>query len=347
MDEAQHLDPDQQIDPDAPSVKDRYIGCLLGMGIGDALAMPARGLTLEEIQARYGRIEDYHPLLDQQDDVAVPAGQFTDNTELALCLGESLVSANGFLDPDAAGYRFNLLRSTEYAHFLGQTTREALVRADESGDYQAGLGGDGSAGASPAARVVPVALVHALTKFNAEVFVREVLRSSLITHAHPEAVNGAIAMAYALRLVVRRELPPELVINEVLAFIDEDAVAKKLRRAQSLIERGTSRPDDHDVLAELGTSGYVAEAVASALYLFAAHAADFEGAVLAAANAGGATSTIGAMTGALCGAWVGASAIPPRLVDGLDGRMYILMAAPTVLRVAQVRAGLFLQLHQR
>lgn len=339
------LDADQRPDPDAPTVKDRYVGCLLGMGIGDALAMPSRGMTREQIASTFGRLDSYRPLTDDAGEIRVPAGQFTDNSELALCLAESLVSSNGFLDPDAAGYRFQQVLNSDYNHFLGRTTRRALEAAASSGEYQNGVGGEDSAGAGPAARVAPVALVHALSSFNAEVFVREVLRSTLITHASPEAVNGAVAVAFALRLIVRRELPPEMVIDEVLAFIDEDEVASRLRQAKNLLlESGT---DTQDALVELGTGGYVAESVASAMFLFSRYAEDFRTAVVEAANTGGATSSIGTITGALCGAWIGAANIPVDLVDGLDGRMYILMAAPTVLRVAQLRAGLYLQLHQR
>lgn len=344
MDDTEHIDADQRMDPFAPGVKDRFIGCLLGMGIGDALALPSRGLSRDEIETLYGRIETYQPLRDQEGEVHVPAGQFTDNTELALCLAESLVTSNGFLDPDSAGYRFQQVLSSDYNHLLGATTRRSLERAAETGDYQSGAGGEGTAGAGPAARVAPIALVHALGDFNAEVFVREAMRSSLITHSHPESVNGAIAVAYALRLIVRRELPPEMVIPEVLAFIDEDDVARRLRRAGRLVESGVE-PDE--ALRQIGTSGYVAEAVAAALYLFTVFPDDFKAAVLTAVNAGGATSSVASIVGALGGAWVGAERLPAELIDGLDGRMYILMAAPTVLKVAQLRAGLYLQLHQR
>jgi ADP-ribosyl-[dinitrogen reductase] hydrolase len=338
------LDADQRLDPDAPGVKDRYIGCLLGMGIGDALAMPSRGMTRAQIASMFGRLESYQPETADSGETRVPAGQFTDNSELALCLAESLVSSNGFLDPDSAGYRFQQVLNSDYSHFLGRTTRRALETAATTGEYQNGTGGERSAGAGPAARVAPIALVHALSSFNSELFVREVLRSTLITHAHPEAVNGAVAIAFALRLVVRRELPPEMVIDEVLSFIDEDQVASRLRRAKHLLESGTAT---QTALSTIGTSGYVAETVSSALFLFTRYANEFRLAVEESANAGGATSSIGTITGALCGAWTGAASIPVDLVDGLDGRMYILMAAPTVLRVAQLRAGLYLQLHQR
>src|SRR5690606_27996105 len=109
MQDAPLLDADQTPDPAAPAVRDRFIGSLLGMGIGDALGMPTRGLTREEIRSHFGRVENYQPLLAEDGDMRVPAGQFTDNTELAMCLAESLVTSNGFIDPDTAGYRFQLL----------------------------------------------------------------------------------------------------------------------------------------------------------------------------------------------------------------------------------------------
>lgn len=344
MNDHHDLDADQYMDPNAPPVKDRFIGAILGMGIGDALAMPVRGMSRAEIRDAYGRVETYLPLRDEAGDMQVPAGQFTDNTELALCLAESLVSGTGFLDPVTAGYRFEQVLSSDYNHFLDPTTRAALERARDTGDYQAGLGGDGPPGAEPAARIVPIALVHALSTFNAEVFVREVLRSTLITHAHPESVNAATAMAYATRLVVRREVPPELVIGEVLSFIDEDRVAKRLRIAQRLLDTGA---DTEAALDELGTSNDAGEAVPAALYLFTRFPDDFETPVLEAVNAGGAADVIASMVGALSGAWFGAQRLPEPLIEGLDGRMYILMAAPTILRTAQLRAGFFLQLHER
>ena len=92
--------------------------------------------------------------------------------------------------------------------------------------------------------------------------------------------------------------------------------------------------------------GLATEAVSAALYLYARSGDDFRATVLTAANQGGAASTIGAVAGALSGAWLGASALPLDLVEAFDARMYLLMAAPALLRVAQMRAGLFLHLQQ-
>jgi ADP-ribosylglycohydrolase len=328
------------------TARDIFIGAFLGQAIGDALGLPGDGLAADQVQARYGRIDGYRAKLDQSGAEVAPAGQFSGNTELALCLTETLVTNNGLVDPEAAGFRFRQVSAGQYGHLLSATTREALEQAEASGDFQNGIGGDAGNEADPAVRVTPIALSHVLGPLNAELFVREVLRATAITHTHPEAVNGALAFAYALRLAARRETTPAMIIDDVLAFIDEDAVAKNLRRASALV-RATGQPSfENEILRELGSSSRPTEAIPAALALYAIHGNDIRSLGLAAANLGGASSTVGALAGALVGASLGAEALPLDLIEGLEGRMYILMAAPALLRVAQLRAGLFLELHR-
>ena len=324
-----------------PTAADRFLGCLLGLAIGDALGMPAGSRSTDT------PITGYEPLLDADGNERVMAGQFTSHTELALCLVETLVSANGFIDPDTAGYRFVQVLRSEHGHFLDDTSREAIERADATGEYQHGLAGAGPIEPGPAARVVPIGLVHALGPINTEMFVREVMRATLITHADPDAVNGALALAWAVSLAVQHEVVPEMVASEVLAFIDEDDTARKLRiAAEALVIRASSERDDA-ILARIGPGDTIAEAIARALYLFGMYPNDFETAVLAAASSGRQGAAVGAMVGALVGARIGAQALPISLVEGLEGRMYMLMAGPALFRTAQRRAGLFLPLHQR
>jgi ADP-ribosylglycohydrolase len=329
------------------SMKDRFLGCLLGLAIGDALGMPVEGWTHERIERTYGRITDYVPRIDDAGNQIVAAGEITDDTELALCHVESLTASGGFVDPETIGMRFLRLYNSDSRKFMGRTTNLALARADETKDFQNGVVGDWPAGNGVASRIAPIGLMHALSRLNAEVFSREVMRAGLVTHSHPESLNGALAVAYAVRLIAAQEVPPEVLIDEVAAFIDEDEVARRLRLARQLSRAGRKRMPDLDNLARIGTSGYVAESVAAALYCFVSYPHDFERAVLTAVNAGGDTDSIGAITGALAGAQAGASGIPPRLVEGLEGRMYLLVAAPGLYRAAQRRAGLFLQLHRR
>jgi ADP-ribosylglycohydrolase len=329
------------------SLKDRFLGCLLGLAIGDALGMPVEGWTDERVNTTFGWLDHYEPRRDAVGKIELEKGEITGDTEMALCLVEGLISAGGFVDPEAIGVRLVKMIERPGPNLLGKTTRGSIERMAETGDYQLGGGGAWLPGCGAAARSAPLGLLHAVGRFNPEVFTREILRAGLITHCETESLNGALAFAYAVRLVVNDEIPPEMLLAEVAAFIDEDNVARKIRQADRLVASGGERAADARNLRQIGTSGYVAEAVAAALYCYATHPDDFTAAVLPAINAGGDADTIAAMTGALVGAHLGARALPPDLVDGLDSRMYILVAAPGLYRMAQRRAGMFLKLLER
>ena len=68
--------------------KDRYIGCLLGLACGDAVG------TSVEFQPR-GSFESVTDMKGGGP-FHLKAGQWTDDTSMALCLAESLIECNGF-----------------------------------------------------------------------------------------------------------------------------------------------------------------------------------------------------------------------------------------------------------
>jgi ADP-ribosylglycohydrolase len=73
------------VQPGRPAdLLDRFLGSLLGMAIGDALGMPVAGLSSDAIAARYGWLDRFLPLLAEDGTIEVPAGTFTEDTELAL-----------------------------------------------------------------------------------------------------------------------------------------------------------------------------------------------------------------------------------------------------------------------
>lgn len=323
-------------DQHTPDPRDRYVGSLLGLALGDALVSnrdrPDAGTRQRKLDVT---------------GVEIPSAgiQYGPDTELAFCLAETLITSNGFVDPALAGARFLGVLRTPEGEALSETTRSALTLADETDDFQAGIGGVQEAG--PAVRAIPVALAHALSESNPDLVVREVMRAVLITHADPDVVNGALAVAQALRLVVRREVPVEMVLGEVLAFIDEDEVARQLRLARRVLDGERDDPGDQRMLEHFAEGSDVARSVAAGLYLFGRYFADVERLLRAIDELDGLSPISGAIAGALAGAHVGGSRIPPDLVDSLEGRMYVLMAAPALLRTAQRRAGLFFHLYQQ
>jgi poly(ADP-ribose) glycohydrolase ARH3 len=81
------------------------------------------------------------------------------------------------------------------------------------------------------------------------------------------------------------------------------------------------------------------ESVPTAIYVFLTNSESFEKALISAVNVGGDTDTIGAMTGAIAGAYHGFSQMPARWLDCLEnkvkGKTYILKLADQLFNIWQ------------
>src|SRR5918993_922685 len=86
----------------ADATENQFLGALLGMAIGDALGVPVSGMDRAEIAARFGTIDQYHRGTQTGGEDIHP-GEFTDETEVALCIVESMTANRGNLDLDTAG----------------------------------------------------------------------------------------------------------------------------------------------------------------------------------------------------------------------------------------------------
>jgi poly(ADP-ribose) glycohydrolase ARH3 len=73
--------------------------------------------------------------------------------------------------------------------------------------------------------------------------------------------------------------------------------------------------------------------VPTAIYSFLSHPSSFEEAVIYAISLAGDTDTIGAMTGAISGAYLGIEAIPSKWQERLENREYITELANRLWRI--------------
>jgi len=110
---------------------ERYRGALVGLAVGDAL-----GTTLE-----FKRPGTFAPITDMVGGgpFGMKPGQWTDDTSMALCLAENLIECRGFDPVDqltryCRGYREGHLSSTGRCFDIGNTTRTALERFEETGE---------------------------------------------------------------------------------------------------------------------------------------------------------------------------------------------------------------------
>ena len=157
---------------------DRYIGCLVGLAIGDAL-----GTTLE-----FRPKGTFKPITDMVGGgpFGLRPGQWTDDTSMALCLAESLVERHGF-DPVDQMRRYVRWWHEGYRSSrpgdcfdIGNTVSAALGRFERTGDPFAGSSDQRTAGNGSLMRLAPVQMCYCNDAREAVV---RAAQSSKTTHA--------------------------------------------------------------------------------------------------------------------------------------------------------------------
>jgi ADP-ribosyl-[dinitrogen reductase] hydrolase len=352
-----------------PEWEDRFVGCLVGLAVGDALGSPLEFKSRQEIVEDYGGpVRDYlaregtvlvagHDEIDAE---SLAPGTPTEDTRLALRQAESLVATGGLVDPADFGPRFITLLDTPWAAHMGRTTRASLIEARATGQYQSGLGGERAAGNGVAMRIAPVGLLHVCGAFSRELFLADCEKAARLTHNNPVAIGAGVALAEAVRVLCRHEIMPEDLMAAALDTLQPgylglplvgNPLRQKLLFAQDYIEERQTLVDnaesndlpidffriDLNNMERCGTTGYAPYSLAAAFYAFAARKTSFEEAVLVAINAGGDTDTIGAMTGALAGAYHGLAGIPAHWQANLGGFSDLVETARALYRVASAR----------
>ena len=307
--------------PAAVSLQDRYRGCLLGLAVGDAL-----GTTLE-----FKRPGTFTPLTDMVGGgpFGLQAGQWTDDTSMALCLAESLLGCSGFDARDqmqryVRWWEEGYLSSTGTCFDIGSTVSAALRRFSSeekrtgSGNPFAGSTNPQTAGNGSLMRLAPVPL------FFAPAGAKEVLaragESSRTTHGSAAAVDSCRYMA-ALILGALAGTPKEALLRPGFAPGGAEDIwqTDPLTESVAAVAAGSFRTKP---AARIRGTGYVVDSLEAALWAFDRSASFEEGALLAV-NLGDDADTTGAVYGQLAGAFYGEAAIPGRWLGTLCQRGFI------------------------
>jgi ADP-ribosyl-[dinitrogen reductase] hydrolase len=141
------------------TLPDRFRGCLLGLAAGDAVA------TTVEIHRR----GTFEPVIDMvgAGPFGLTAGQWADDTSMALCLAASLVECGGFdaadqMDRYVRWWKQGYMSSNGRCFDIGNTVRSALRRFAETRDPWAGSTNPRTAGNGSIMRLAPVAMFYQL-----------------------------------------------------------------------------------------------------------------------------------------------------------------------------------------
>lgn len=269
---------------------DRLEGVLLGTAYGDALGLPAEGMSARAIARRFGAMERFN-LLGRR-------GFVSDDTEQSALVAQSLARHPGDLDAAARAFRRSLLGwFLRLPWGIGLATLRACGRI-ALGLRRSGVSSGGN-GAAMRAAVIGVILSDPATRRAWSD------RFAEVTHTHPLAVEGARFVAEVAARAAGGAAPDAL--RGAREVLDQPALRDAVDAALAL---ATSEERAEAVVARLGNTGFVVHSVGLAAYAFARWGDEPLRAVREVIRCGGDTDSIGAIVGAWCGARHGAGWIP-------------------------------------
>ena len=282
-----------------PELADRALGAYLGFAIGDALGATVEFMRPREIVQQYG----VHRDIVGAGWLKLSPGQVTDDTTMSLALGDALLAGGSGALAGLLEGEEGLLRGIgdAYVRWLkakpvdcGNTCRRGILRYLHEGSLAAPFNpGDGGNGALM--RNLPAVLA---TLRDEAAFERLSMAQARLTHNHPFSDSATVGLGQLLRLLLH----------------GADHGSCRHWVAQWVEQNPAFR---HTPYRERATA-YVVDTVQTVLHFLTLHE-DFEAAMVATVNQGDDADTTGALLGMLAGARCGASMLPQRWLDRLQG----------------------------
>jgi ADP-ribosyl-[dinitrogen reductase] hydrolase len=306
-------------------LRDRFLGCLLGCAVGDALGAPYEGLwshsipDIETLLSGFAEFEGF------------PPGQYTDDTQLSLATVEAILDAEDVI-PAVVARHIARLWKTQSVVGPGGACTQAAHRFLKMGDWTSCGAPAGQAGNGTAMRTAVLGLFFLREMDRLPGVVADISR---ITHQDPRSVAGGVAIAKAAQLLTNDVRSPGAFCQEIAEATEvyEPQFAGMVRELPSLMMKspqtilqhiawsGMARPEfDKPIITP-----FVIPTVLASLWCVLENLDSWSKAVAKALGLGGDVDTLGAVVGALMGTRLGVAGIPGHLVE-------------TVLNVAKIRS---------
>jgi len=289
-----------------PAMRDRMRGALVGLAVGDAV-----GTTVE-----FCPPGSFPPVTDMTGGgpFHLKAGEWTDDTSMALCLAESLIACRGF---DATDQMHRYVRWRDEGHLsstgtcfdIGNTVGAALRAFEASSEPFSGPTGEMTAGNGSLMRLAPIPMFFFGRDADLIALAGD---SSRTTHGAAVAVDACRYFAALIAGAIAGATKDELLSARYAlrpGYWDEHA----LHPVITSIADGSFKSKEPPAIRG---SGYAADALEAALWAFH-RGEDFREGCLLAVNLGDDADTTAAIYGQLAGAFHGESGIPMAWRDRL------------------------------
>lgn len=278
-------------------MRSRVRGCAVGAAVGDALGMPLE----------FGPRQPSDQLVSTMRAGRLPPGTFTDDTEMALALAESLLDYRP-LDPVDLAQRFVAWYKAG-PDDVGNHTRAVLSRIASGEPWGQAVEAVQSrqpdaAGNGSVMRCWPAALAY---WDNLGQLLADSRLQSRVTHPHPECEAGSAFVNTTIYYLLRGNPPRESVARAMEATVGPGPLRVVIEQAP------------HRRRQDLENSGWVRHTLESAVWGLLT-TDSFESAVVQVVNLGRDADTAGAVVGALAGTTYGLQSIPSRWRSVLCGK---------------------------
>ncbi len=337
------------------TLNDRFLGCLLGGALGDALGYPVEFLRKDEITARYGKWGITSPQPDQSGFALI-----SDDTQMTLFTAEGIMWADALgAKEEAASYttyvfyayqrwlytQEGLIASREYSHVLdkrdehksmllgkemcvqrapGNTCISALMGANSHNYGRLTNKINDSKGCGGVMRVAPAGLYFCR---DSERAFRMGAEFAAITHTHPTGYLASGAFAAIIAELIAGSDIDEAVDVAMYILKSYDGCMETYRALYNARELDSGSTSPTEAVQQLGEGWVAEEALAIAVYCALCHSANAENALCLAVNHDGDSDSTGAICGNIMGAYLGVNALPKKWLKKLELHDLILKVA--------------------
>lgn len=304
----------------SPSVRDRARGMLVGLAVGDALGVPVEfGYTSQSIAALGDKIEHFQP------SPLGPAGTWTDDTSMALCLADSLIEKNGYDSFDImAKYRHWMLDGYRTcdgfpAADVGIQTRIALMDFANNPYIDEDAPKTESAGNGAIMRLAPIVLAamqdsDSTASEERDLAIKLARLSCRETHDSYMAIAVTEAFATLLMLCLFYKNNFGSAVGHCTCWLSRNEKSKSC--PEEIDHARTTALESKDGAEFKDRGGYILDAFAIAIW-GVTHSKSFEEGMINVIRLGGDTDTNAAIYGQLAGVYYGYSGIPEEWREGV------------------------------
>jgi len=302
---------------------DRFSGCLLGQCLGDALGHPVEGFPPYECLDYLH--QHVRPLWNGKGSTQTSRiGQYTDDSQLARELLESIVACGNF-DPDDYARRLVSLFTTNRVVGKGLACDAAVRRLAGGVSWEEAGEPAPSAGNGTAMRAAPVGMMYHTRPTE---MIRVAKEQGWITHRDIRCDAGSVAVAAAVALALQGENRPVEFVNGVARHVMpiDTSLGELITQLPAMLEKDIRDVADWASRAGIepgypngwpGISPFVVGTVLWSMYCFLKTPDDYFASVWEAIAVGGDADTTAAITGAISGAYNGTTALPQHLLGML------------------------------